>query len=239
MRTRRAVRLGWLGWLGIALLALVVIATNGPRLHLLGSQALADIPASGGNGEIGAVLLSGDMGLKVGISAATAQGLAASGYRVTAVSTPVAFARHLSRAEADGVVVKAIDAALAKGARKVVLVGQSFGSEIIATVLPDLPERLRSKLAAVAIVVPSNNVFFRADPSGVAYLGQPDAHPADALRTVDWVPLTCIQGTEERSSLCPLLAGSPARRIVLPGNHYLHRDTRLILATLIGAIRQR
>ena len=223
----------------LALLALALVLVNAPRLHLLGSKELTDFTAGAGKRDVGAVLVSGDVGLNLGISGYTARGLAANGYDVTGVSSPVAFARHLTRAQTDAVIVKAIDTALAKGASKVVLVGQSFGSDIIATVLPDMPERLRGKIASVVIVVPSNDVYFRADPSGIAYLGTPDALPAAALRNVDWVPLTCVQGATESASRCPLLAGSPARRVVLPGNHYLHHDDARVLATILDALQRR
>lgn len=224
---------------GLALAALALVVANAPRLRLLGWNELTNLAAAGGDGKVGAVFLSGDMGMDLGISGDTARGLAANGYPVTGVSSPVAFAHHLTRAQADAVVVKAIDAAIAKGADKVVLVGQSFGSDIIATVLPDMPERLRHRIAAVAIVVPSRDVYFRADPSGIAYLGTPDAHPASALRMVDWVPVTCVQGAEERTSLCPLLAGSTARRVLLPGNHYLHHDVPRMMAAILEALKPR
>lgn len=223
----------------IALVVLALVLVNAPRLHLLGWHQLTDFSAKAGKRDIGAVLVSGDVGLTLGISASTAQGLAANGYDVTGVSSPVAFAHRLTRAQADAVVVNAIDAALAKGVSKVALVGQSFGSDIIATVLPDLPVRLRDKIASVVIVVPSQDVYFRADPSGLAYLGTPDALPAAALRKVDWVPLTCVQGAQEPASLCPLLAGSPARQIVLPGNHYLHHDDARVMATILDALNRR
>ncbi|MBF9151817.1 AcvB/VirJ family lysyl-phosphatidylglycerol hydrolase [Novosphingobium jiangmenense] len=225
-------------WIAIVLLAIVAVATNAPRLHLLGSKAMVEYPAAGGDGTVGAVFLSGDLGLTMGISGETARSLAAHGYPVTAVNSSVAFAHHLTRTQTDAVVIQAIDAALARGARKVVLVGQSFGSDIIATVLPDLPQRLHDRILSVVIVVPSNDVKFRADPSGVAYLGKPDAIPAPALRTVDWVPVTCIHGKEEHSSLCPLLDGSPAKTIALPGNHYLRRDTKLVMATILQALHR-
>lgn len=223
----------------IALAALALVVANAPRLRLLGWSELTDFASTGGDGRVGAVFLSGDMGMNLGISGDTARGLAANGYAVTGVSSPVAFAHHLTRAEADAVVVKAIDAALAKGARKVVLVGQSFGSDIIATVLPDLPRRLHERIASVVIVVPSRDVYFRADPSGIAYLGTPDALPATALRKVDWVPVTCVQGADEHNSLCPLLDGSPARRVMLPGNHYLHHDVPRIMAAILDALKPR
>lgn len=219
----------------VAVLALFA-ALNAPALHLLGWDERTEYPAAAGKTDIAAVFLSGDMGLRLGMSNDVARGLAAAGYAVTGISSPVAFSKHLGRAQTDAVVTHAIEDALARGARKVVLVGQSFGADILATVVPDLPERLRSRVAGVALIVPSNNVHFRADPSGIAYLGTPDAQPARALARMDWTPLTCIHGADEPASLCGMLGNGTARNIALPGDHYLHHDASRVVSAVLSAI---
>ncbi|MBB3858798.1 type IV secretory pathway VirJ component [Novosphingobium hassiacum] len=211
-------------------------ALNAPALHLLGWNERTEYPASAGKRDIAAVFLSGDMGLRLGMSKDIARGLAARGYPVTGISSPVAFSKHLDRAQTDAVVTDAIEDALARGARKVVLIGQSFGADILATVVPGLPLRLRSQVAGVVLVVPSNNVHFRADPSGIAYLGTPDARPARALARMEWTRLTCVHGADEAASLCGMLGHGTARDVPLPGDHYLHHDAPRVVNAIVSAI---
>lgn len=215
---------------------LLGIVVTAPRLGLLGWQErLAYVPEGRPKAEA-VVFLSGDMGLHLGMSGSIARGLAAQGYRVTGVSSPVAFANHKTPDQAKQIVIDAINTAMLGDAQKVVLAGQSFGADVIASVLPQLPAQVRQKIAAAILVVPSENVHLRADPSGLAYLGQPDARPAAALHRLIDLPLTCIQGREESSSLCPLLHGPSQRRIVLPGDHYLDHDAARVIDTMTAAI---
>jgi type IV secretory pathway VirJ component len=212
-----------------------VVAANAPALHLLGYRRIVqfDAPSSGPYPAV-AVFLSGDMGFGFGLGGPVASAVAAHGIPVFGVSTPVAFARHRSAAEARALVASAIRQALNQtGARHVVLMGQSFGADIVATVAPELPPALRRRIVAIDLIVPGQNVYFRADPTGLAYMGAPDARPAKALRALDWAPVICIQGKRETDSLCPTLKGTRARLLALPGNHYLERNApRLIAANL-------
>ena len=61
------------------------------------------------------------------------------------------------------------------GRDRLVVIGQSYGADILAAALPALPSDLRAHVAAVILVVPGRDIFFRADPSGLAYRGTPDA----------------------------------------------------------------
>lgn len=219
----------------LALLAAVV--ATAPRLGLLGWQEQVAYAPVGQARPTTVVFLSGDMGLHLGLSDSLAKGLAAAGYRVTGISSPVAFASHRTPAEAQRIVADAISAATRSGAGRVILAGQSFGADVIATTLPDLPQPLRQRIAGVVLVVPSAMAHLRADPSGIAYIGQPDAMPAAALNRSAAPPITCIRGAEETDSLCPALQGKATRSVVLPGGHYLRRDTGLVIRTMLAAMR--
>lgn len=226
-------------WTTIVLAAvgfLLGVVATAPRLGLLGWQERVAYAPDGQPKADAMVFLSGDMGLHLGMSGSIARGLAAQGYRVTGVSSPVAFASRKTPDQARQIVIDAISAALSGHAQKVVLAGQSFGADVIASVLPQLPAQVRQHIAAAILDVPSDNVHLRADPSGLAYLGQPDARPAAALGRLIDLPLTCIQGEKEGSSLCPLLHGPSQRSIVLPGDHYLDHDAARVIETMTAAI---
>jgi type IV secretory pathway VirJ component len=121
------------------------------------------------------------------------------------------------------------------GAKQAILVGQSFGADIARVGLAHLPESLRERVAGVVLVVPGETAFFRADPTGLSYRGTPDAGAAEAS-SLDWTPLICIRGANEKDSLCPLLIGDNVRKLVLPGGHLLDRNQALLSHAIVSAL---
>lgn len=189
---------------------------------------------AGGRAPVAAIYMSGDSGLRFGMGPHVAPALAARGIPVLGISSPALFGRHRSRAEVEQIVADGVrDAMRRSGADRIVLIGQSFGADMISTALPSLPDDLRPHVAAVVLVVPGQKAYFRADPLGFAYHGTPDAEPAAALRGVAWTPITCIYGAKETDSLCPELAGTATRVLSLPGGHFLSRNYDLLTATIL------
>ncbi|VWX47210.1 AcvB/VirJ family lysyl-phosphatidylglycerol hydrolase [Novosphingobium sp. 9U] len=236
LKRRRRNRLrAAIGVLMLSVLALVL--TNAPALHLLGSEPIRVFPAERSAPPVVAVMLSGDMGFNHGMSGDVARAIAGHGVPVVGIASPVVFARHRSQAEALAFVTQTLRSALARtGAQRAVLLGHSFGADVVAALVPKLPADILARLQAIVLTVPAHDVYFRADPSGLAYIGHPDARPAAALKTFRGPPVTCIYGLQETDSLCPQLAGSGAHVLGLPGNHYLQHDharlDRVVLAAL-------
>lgn len=226
----------------LAVVAVLGVAvTNAPRLGLLGVSPITMFPVAKPQAHppLVAVFLSGDMGFHFGMGGKIVAALVEHDVPVVGVSTPVAFANHRSRAETDAIVANAIRYALENtGAQKIVLMGQSFGADIVSTVAPDLPADLRAHIVAVDLTVPAPDVFFRADPSTIAYMGTPDAYPLQPLRAMRGVPVVCVYGLEEKSSLCPGLRGTGAQVIGLTGDHHLKHDPERLVSTTLAALRR-
>lgn len=194
-------------------------------------------PAQGRAQPILVLSLSGDMGLRYGMGGVVARGLSAAGIEVIGINSPVLFRVHRTREQVDTVIADAVRRAVAEaGDRRLVLVGQSYGADMLQTGLAHLPPDLRARVAAIVLVVPGQTAFFRSDPTGIAYMGKPDSYAITTARTIDWAPLTCIYGLKEKDSLCPLLKGGPARVIGLPGNHYLDHDDAKLVAAVLAAV---
>jgi type IV secretory pathway VirJ component len=163
--------------------------------------------------------------------------LAADGMPVVGVNSLTYFRPRRSRVEVTALIGTAIRRALAFGrANRVALIGQSFGADMVHVGLTGLDPALRAKVAMVALVVPTDTVYFRASPSELFNLGQPDTTALPTARQLNWLPVTCIQGVEERDSLCPMLRQSNVHRVALPGGHPMHRDVDAVHAVLIRAI---
>lgn len=223
-----------------ALLAglLVLLGLAAPALHLIDSESLRLFDGSRKHPPVAAVYISGDMGLRFGLGSQVVPALAAHGIPVVGVSSPVNFGTRKTREQVDAIVANAIRTALARtGAQRVILMGQSFGADMVSATAPDLPADLRAKVAAISVVVPAETVYFRSDPTGILYHGTPDARPSAAMRTLDWAPVICIYGKEEAESMCPTLRGSHAQVVGLPGGHFLHHDDQLVIATILATLR--
>lgn len=232
-------RLAWKRW-AAALLALLAAIAFGvywsagfldrDPVHLYG------MPERPGTAPVAAIFLSGDMGIRYGMGSYVVEALAGAGVPVYAVASSTAFARRQTHAEVQALLVNAIrEARRRSGAAKVIVIGQSFGADMARVALASLPPALRSQVAALVLVVPGNDAYFRADPLGLAYIGTPDADAASAQK-IDWLPVTCIRGADETDSLCPSLLEPNVRRITLPGGHFLRMDHDLLVRTVFAAL---
>lgn len=217
---------------------LVLLGLGAPSLHLIDSRSLRLYDDGTQHPSVVAVYISGDMGLRFGLGSKVVPALAAHGIPVVGVSSPVNFGTRKTREQVDAIVANAIRTALATtGARRVILMGQSFGADMVSATAPDLPADLRARIAAISVVVPAQTVYFRSDPTGILYHGTPDARPTAAMRALRWAPVICIYGREEADSLCPTLRGTPAQVVGLPGGHFLHHDDPLVIATILATLR--
>ncbi len=193
--------------------------------------------ARGPRRNVSAVYFSGDMGLRHGMGQATSQALAAHGVPVIGVSSSTLFRAHRTRAETDAIIAGVVrDAAARAGSDRLVLIGQSYGADVLGTGLGALPADLRARVAAVILIVPGGDVFFRADPTGLEYHGTPDADGRATLRAITWAPVTCIYGVEERDSACPGLRLPGATVIPMPGGHPLHHDAATLAGHVLAAV---
>jgi type IV secretory pathway VirJ component len=182
-----------------------------------------------------AVFFSGDMGFNAGMGPVIAGHMAKGGLPVIGVNSLTAFARRRSPDEAAALVEQAARRALAlPGARRLMLVGQSFGANMLLAGLDRLAPSLRSRVAMVALIVPADTMLFRATPGGVFDFGN-DGPAGPAARALNWAPVLCIHGVEESSSLCPGWRQRNVHILSLPGGHFLNDDSAGVAATLLRA----
>lgn len=231
--------LGWVG--GIAGAVLVVLLGIAAAAGFFAADAVRVYPAAGRARSVGVLYMSGDMGLRFGPNPHTTAGLAAQGIGVVGLNAPTLFRTRRTRIEVDRIVADGIAQALARtGAERLVVIGQSYGADILATGLAHLPASLRPRVAGVVLIVPGETVFFRADPSGLVYRGRPDADGVASPSALGWTRLTCIYGREETDSACPgvHLRLPGARLIAMPGGHFLDDDYAGLLGHVLDAIRR-
>lgn len=195
-------------------------------------------PAEGRHAPVSALFFSGDSGMR-GMGPYVTQRLAEAGVDTTAISTSTIFRLGKDRAALDKVVAEAVARAEreARG-RRLVVIGQSYGADILQTGLADLPAALRPGIARVILIVPGRGTYYRADPTGISYYFTPDSRSIATASTLRWVPLSCIFGREDEDDLCASLDLPNATTIELPGNHYLAHDKPRLAATVLRELRR-
>ncbi|WP_288459562.1 AcvB/VirJ family lysyl-phosphatidylglycerol hydrolase [uncultured Sphingomonas sp.] len=212
--------LGYVGWFG------------GP-LYRLAPATAAPPPALAGTV---AIYLSGDAGFNMGMTATVAPAIAARGVPVVEVNSLVYFRHRRTAQEAAALVEAAARRALAlPGARRVVLIGQSFGADMLQASAARLPASLRARVPLIALVVPGDTLLFKASPGGLLD-GAPDGPALPSARRIGWVPVLCVHGMREDVSLCPSWRQRNVRAVALPGDHYLNHDTAALTQVLWRAI---
>lgn len=212
--------LGWLAWLGA-----------------FDASPLRALPPRGDSGDsrkdYAAVLISGDMGPRAGMGAPVAQGLADHGVATVSINALNYFRVRRSPAEVSAIMAQAIRRAMALGhVDKVVVLGQSFGADMVHVGLEHLPADLRAHVALVVLTVPTRTVFLRVSPLEWLDRTTPDAMAITSARKLDWVPVVCIRGQQETDSLCPLLHLPHLTQLALPGDHYLEHDADRVFTTI-------
>lgn len=204
---------------------------NGPLFRdLPASQAGPDRPAI--------VIFSGDMGNRIGMSPKIAGRLNRRGYAVVTVNSLTFYSRRRDAEDSMHLIMTAMIRAMRLGhTERVVLVGQSFGADMLHAGLARLPAPDRRPVRAAVLVVPGDDIVFRASPMELAGFETPDQTALSTAATLTWVPLTCIHGAREPDSLCPLLVMPNVRRVTLPGGHRLDFDDAALERAILPAVR--
>jgi type IV secretory pathway VirJ component len=234
-------------WRGaIVAASLLLVAGSAYALSYIGyfgGPLFLAVPATAAPGHgrdgLAAVVFSGDMGFHVGMGPRVARRLAADGIPVLSVNSLVYFRHARTPDEAEKLIEETSRRAMAFGhARQLVLIGQSFGADILHVGLAGLPEALRAHIRLIGLVVPTNSVSLLASPADLLSWAAPTAPALPTAGSLTWAPVICIRGVLESDSLCPMLSQPNLREIVLPGGHYLDRDDAAVHRALLAAIDQ-
>jgi type IV secretory pathway VirJ component len=118
--------------------------------------------------------------------------------------------------------------------QRAVLVGYSFGADVLPFLVTRLPADLRSKVALVALLGPSHEATFEFHVA--EWLGSDGDAGKPTLPEVSrlaGIPLLCVYGEKEEDSLCRDLPAGLARLLPTAGAHHFGGDyTKLATAVL-------
>ncbi len=204
-----------------------------PDLARLG---LVEVPATGPERDLMAVFATGDGGWAE-IDKRVSARLAASGVPVVGWSslkyywtprTPEAAAADLARTfDHYGRLW---------GKRRFLLVGYSFGADVLPFLVSRLPAELRSRVALVGLLGLSENASFEFHVAG--WLGVDTGHypTAPEVARLGTTPVLCLRGEDENDSACRLLHGPGVRTVTLSGGHHFGGNYEKIADELLAAL---
>lgn len=206
--------------------------------YLESEPALVDLRAGAAAKPVSIVFVSGDAGLGTwSVGGRVAGELARAGYAVTGIDSLSEFSRRRTPDEAAAILERAMRRAQARNPGKpVVLIGQSFGSDILVVAVDRLSPAARASIARLILIVPGTHAYLQVSPGEVMGIAPPDLALAPLTARLSGLPITCIFGIEERDSLCPSLSLPNVQSVGLPGGHMLNRDSEPVFAAVKKAL---
>jgi type IV secretory pathway VirJ component len=195
---------------------------------------LVEVPAKGQQGKTLAVILSGDGGW-ASIDKDVAGALAAKGIPVVgwnslqyfwSAKNPEIASKDLER------ILRHYLAAWDKS--EVLLVGYSFGADVLPFFTNRLPADLIEKIRLLALLGPGKTADFEfhvTDWLGGGSKGQPVL--PEIRKLAGHPPVLCLYGSKESDSLCPQIAAPLGKAQVLPGAHHFGGDYDALAALIL------
>jgi len=216
-----SVERNWMPQFRAAYAQLTASIESGPER----APAIADLPVNevhaGANSDEFALLLTGDGGW-AGLDQELAAELAAHAVPTVGLNSLKYFWTERSPEEAAKDVARVMRHYLSAWRKqRVLLVGYSFGADVLPFIVNRLPADLRARVATVNLLGLDSTASFEVRISG--WLGGDSGGPRTRpeLERVGSVPVLCIYGEGETDSICPeLAAGTVTRERIGKGHHF-------------------
>lgn len=126
-------------------------------------------------------------------------------------------------------------------ADRFVLIGYSFGADVLPVVYNLLPPRYRDEIAMISLLglEPKADWEIRM----VGWFGAPPSESATPLAPefakISPGLIQCFYGVEEKDSACHALAGTGAELVETPGEHHFGHDYDAIAKDIVDGLRRR
>lgn len=206
------------------------------------SETLSDLPVHiteppGGAASAVVVFWSGDGGWS-GSMQGIADALVQRGYGVAGVSS----LRYFWYKQAPEVMAEDTARIAAHFAKtwqtdRIVLVGYSFGADVLPFAWPYMPEAIRDQTTLMALLSPFKKTEFEISLMGMLGIVRGDHQVEPAIEALPADLVLCLTGEKETDMACSLEGGYEIASV--PGGHSYDRNWALIADIIDGAVRQR
>ena len=186
-----------------------------------------------------AIIYSGDGGWQ-DLDKTIGEWMAAQDIHVVGVSTIKAFwtAREPKQVAAD--IEKLIADADPTGTLPVMLIGYSFGANVLPFAWPHLGAKTQARIRLVALLAPEKETEFHVSVEGWLGIKSGSHAVADAIKTLPPDPVLCVYGEDEVDDTPCTPETLPGMEIVhTPGEHHFDEDYPKLGQTILDAFDAR
>ncbi|RYE72027.1 MAG: virulence factor family protein, partial [Hyphomicrobiales bacterium] len=125
------------------------------------------------------------------------------------------------------------------GVKHVLLVGYSFGADVLPTTYNLLPAADKAKVAELSLLALSKSANFQISVMGWLGVDDDDASNVAQVAKIDAKLIQCVYGTEDDDTICPDLKASGAELIPTEGGHHFDGDYSAIGAKILAGLDAR
>ena len=196
---------------------------------------LVELAAEGPQGDALAVIVTGDGGW-AGIDREIGGALARKGIPVVGVNSLQYFWTPRTPEGASRDLAAILRHYLASWKKdRAIVVGYSFGADVLPFLLSRLPDDLKGKVTLAALLSPSRSADFEFHLTDwVGSSTGASSHPVlPEIRKLAGMKILCLAGADEKDSLCSDLGPKDARVLWLPGGHHFDGAYESIAETIL------
>lgn len=127
------------------------------------------------------------------------------------------------------------------GVQNVLLIGYSFGADLLPSTYNQLPEADRSRVAMLSLLALSNSAEFEISVSGwLGGSGSGDGgDPTVDLQKIDPKKVQCVYGTEDDEDACKALSPRGIETIGIAGGHHFDEDYEALAKKIVASLKKR
>lgn len=124
--------------------------------------------------------------------------------------------------------------------KHVMLIGYSFGADILPAAYNGLPDKLKSRVSLVSLLALSHEADYEVSVSGwLGSGGRGGADPLTEVAKIDPALVQCMYGTDEDDDACKDLVGGPVETIGIKGGHHFDGDYPALAKRIIDGLEKR
>lgn len=124
--------------------------------------------------------------------------------------------------------------------KHVMLIGYSFGADVLPAAYNGLPDKLKARVAQVSLLALSHEADYEVSVSGwLGSSGDGGTDPLTDVAKIDPALVQCMYGTEEDDDACKTLVGGPVETIGIKGGHHFDGDYPALAKRIIDGLAKR